>query len=55
MGPYVTREDFSDPWGNPYIYEVPGHNGLPFGLTSLGADGMEGGEGNDRDINSWQE
>lgn len=39
-----------DPWGNPYVYIQPGANG-PYDLVSLGADGREGGEGYDADIN----
>lgn len=38
-----------DPWGNPYVYLSPGVGG-PYDLTSLGADGREGGEGYDADI-----
>ncbi len=43
-----------DPWGNPYNYAYPGDNGR-FDLWSYGADGVEGGEGNDADITNWQE
>ena len=39
-----------DPWGNPYIYRVPGENGAAYELLSLGADGQPGGEGLDADI-----
>ena len=42
-----------DPWKNEYIYLSPGVDG-PFDLLSLGADGAEGGEGNDADIN-WRD
>ncbi len=38
-----------DPWGNPYIYIVPGEK-TPFEIMSFGADGQEGGEGEDQDI-----
>lgn len=38
-----------DPWGNPYVYISPGVNG-PYDLYSLGADGAEGGEGFNADI-----
>ena len=40
-----------DPWGNDYVYNVPGENG-PFEVFSLGGDGREGGEGEDKDIRS---
>ncbi len=39
-----------DPWGNPYQYVSPGSSG-PYDLFSLGADGIEGGEGYGADIN----
>ena len=42
-----------DPWNNDYVYLSPGVDG-PFDLLSLGADGVEGGEGNDADIN-WRD
>jgi general secretion pathway protein G len=52
-GPYVKKEaSLIDPWGNPYLYKFPGQHG-PFDLYSLGADGKEGGEGEDRDIGNW--
>ena len=54
-GPYVNKKVTGDPWGHLYDYVVPGPNGLPFGLRSLGADGKEGGEGNDRDLVSWED
>ncbi len=42
-----------DPWGNPYRYTLPGRNGQAFSVYSLGADGQEGGEGDDADIGNW--
>ena len=54
-GPYVDKQVPNDPWGNPYAFVVPGPSGLPFGIRSLGADGREGGEGNNRDVSSWQD
>jgi len=42
-----------DPWDNEFIYLSPGvHN--DFDLISYGADGVEGGEGKNADINSWE-
>lgn len=38
-----------DPWGNPYGYNSPAEFG-PYALTSLGADGVPGGDGVDADI-----
>lgn len=42
-----------DPWGNEYIYLSPGTSG-DYDIISYGADGVSGGEGADRDINSWE-
>jgi general secretion pathway protein G len=42
-----------DPWGNPYIYISPGIHNRDFDIISYGADGEEGGEGKDADIQSW--
>lgn len=42
-----------DPWGNPYVYLSPGVKG-DFDLSSLGADGENGGEGGDKDIDNWE-
>lgn len=39
-----------DSWGNELQYMSPGPAGRPYELYSLGADGVEGGEGNDADI-----
>lgn len=49
-GPYLDQDVPLDPWGNPYVYSLPGANGQPFALYSLGADGKRGGEGTDADI-----
>jgi len=54
-GPYLTKKLSADPWGRAYELVVPGPNGLPFGVRSLGADSKEGGEGNDKDISSWED
>lgn len=52
-GPYLNRADgLTDPWGRPYIYKRPGTHGK-FDVMTLGADGKEGGEGEDRDLGSW--
>jgi len=49
-GPYLDEAVPLDPWGHPYVYQVPGEEGRPFSIFSLGADGKPGGEGNDADI-----
>lgn len=61
-GPYIERKPSPDPWGTDFEYinsedsalssEIPAH--LPFVLISFGADKKEGGEGNAKDIYSWQ-
>lgn len=43
-----------DPWGNDYVYLSPGVQG-EFDLMSYGSDGEPGGEGKDKDINSWEQ
>ena len=49
-GPYLDEPVPLDPWDNPYEYSIPGRDGMPFALYSLGADGARGGEGNDADV-----
>ncbi len=49
-GPYVRRaEQLVDPWGRPFIYKAPGAKGA-FDLVTYGADGKEGGRGDDADL-----
>jgi general secretion pathway protein G len=45
-GPYIERIPL-DPWGHPYFYQSDGNEYL---LKSFGADGVEGGEGKNADI-----
>lgn len=54
-GPYVAKKIPNDPWGTSYEYSIPGKNGLPYTIRSFGEDGREGGENNDKDINSWED
>ena len=50
-GPYLKRSDLLDLWDNPYIYIAEGeYNPGSFDLVSLGADLMDGGEGDNEDI-----
>ena len=42
-----------DPWGNLYVYISPGTGGRDYEIKSLGADGQEGGEGINADIEAW--
>ncbi len=53
-GPYLPKEVPLDPWGNSYQYESPSEHG-DFHIVSQGADGTDGGEGEDRDIVSWKD
>lgn len=53
-GPYLKKSVIrKDPWGNDYQYRSPGQNG-DFDLWSLGADNREGGDGENRDVRSWE-
>ena len=40
-----------DPWGKPYLYLAPGTQGV-YDLWSYGADGREGGDALDADLDS---
>ena len=51
-GPYIKPAVPKDPWGNDYVYVCPGEHG-EFDLMSYGADGVEGGEGENADITNW--
>jgi general secretion pathway protein G len=53
-GPYIKKDVPLDPWQNPYVYRSPGQGGRPYDLTSYGADGSAGGDGDGADINSWE-
>lgn len=52
-GPYLKKEVPTDPWGKPYVYRSPGEHGS-YDLVSYGADGGPGGDGDNRDITSWE-
>lgn len=52
-GPYLKKDVPLDPWGRAYIYESPGQHG-EYDLYSHGADGAPGGEGDARDVASWE-
>jgi len=53
QGGYVRRLP-EDPWGNPYQYRRPSAHGGQFDVFTYGADGKEGGEGNDADLGNWR-
>ena len=52
-GSYLKKALPNDPWMKPYQYQSPGTNG-DYDLFSYGADGAPGGEGENKDINSWE-
>ncbi|MGI4819125.1 MAG: type II secretion system major pseudopilin GspG [Janthinobacterium lividum] len=52
QGGYIRRLP-DDPWGNPYQYRRSSAHGGQFDVWTNGADGKEGGEGNDADIGNW--
>lgn len=51
-GGYIKGGFPKDGWDKELQYIVPGQNGKPYDLFSLGADGKEGGEGIDADIHA---
>lgn len=53
-GPYLYKDVPKDPWGFEYEYTSPSPDGSPYGIRSFGADGIEGGEGKNSDIKSWE-
>jgi general secretion pathway protein G len=52
-GPYLKKALPNDPWGKPYSYQCPGTQG-DYDLLTYGRDGTPGGEGEDKDITSWE-
>ena len=44
-----------DPWGREYIYEHPSRKNSKYDLYTLGADGIEGGSGEDSDVGNWMQ
>jgi len=47
-----SRSVPDDPWGRPFIYVSPGAHG-EYDLESYGADGVDGGDDNNADIENW--
>ena len=52
-GPYLKKALPADPWGKPYNYQCPGTHG-EYDLFSYGRDGAQGGDGEDKDVASWE-
>lgn len=61
-GPYLERKIDSDPWGGQYRYfsskstgfPSSAPEGLPYAIICYGSDGTEGGEGDEKDLLSWE-
>jgi general secretion pathway protein G len=53
-GPYVVRPIPTDPWGHAYVYQLSqrdeGTGSEGYVLSSYGADGRPGGQGDDADV-----
>lgn len=47
--PLAKEEDLKDIWGVPYTYKTENNN-RTYSLTSLGSDGVAGGEGAKQDV-----
>lgn len=53
-GPYLRRREVpKDPWDREYHYRSPGER-EDYEIVSFGANGEPGGEGEDRDVVSWE-
>jgi general secretion pathway protein G len=52
-GAYLKKALPMDPWGKPYNYQCPGTHG-EYDLFSYGRDGSPGGDGEDKDVVSWE-
>ena len=53
-GPYLKKKFIpKDPWGNNYVYIHPGEHG-DYDIISYGADGNSGGDGESKDVASWE-
>lgn len=50
----LLNSSVEDPWNRPYEYTCPGQQGRAFEIICLGADGIEGGDGSDQDVRSWE-
>ena len=54
QGGYIDGGIPKDPWGYDYFYQCPGLHG-EFDISAYGNDNEPGGEGNDADVNSWDD
>ena len=52
-GPYLKKDSaLKDPWGTPYVYQIPGQHG-EIDVFTLGQDKAPGGTGEAQDVGSW--
>ncbi len=52
-GPYLQKSTaLMDPWGQPYLWRIPGQHGEA-DIYTLGSDKAEGGSGEARDVGNW--
>jgi len=52
-GPYLQKPSaLDDPWGQPYVYRIPGKHG-EIDVYTLGSDKAEGGTGEAADVGNW--
>ena len=52
--PYMKKAVPNDPWGRPYVYQIPGDR-AEYTVLSYGRDGKPGGTGEDADIGLTQQ
>ena len=53
-GPYLKDKTVPlDPWDRAYLYVIPGIHDGSYDLSSLGSDGVEGGDEEAADITNW--
>jgi len=53
-GSYLPKPVDKDPYGFAYQYKMPGGDNHPYDLYTFGADGQEGGEGENKDLSVWK-
>ena len=49
FSPIIKEDELKDMWGAKYVYKAE-NDGRSYSLTSLGSDGVQGGEGPDQDV-----
>jgi general secretion pathway protein G len=52
-GPYLKKSTaLDDPWGQAYLYKIPGQHG-DVDIYTLGSDKAEGGSNEAKDVGNW--